>query len=83
VNQDPANSEQIAHWNEHGSRVNLGTLLVIPIETSLLYVQPLYLEAEQSRLPQLTRVIAAYEDRVVMEPTLAQALEALFSPTLR
>ena len=83
VNQDPAISEQIALWNEHGSRVNLGTLLVIPIETSLLYVQPLYLEAEQSRLPQLTRVIAAYEDRVVMEPTLAQALEALFSPTLR
>jgi uncharacterized membrane protein (UPF0182 family) len=83
VNQDPAISEQIALWNEHGSRVNLGTLLVIPIETSLLYVQPLYLEAEQGRLPQLTRVIAAYEDRVVMEPTLAQALEALFSPTLR
>ncbi|MFS8893551.1 UPF0182 family protein [Synechococcus sp. O70.1] len=83
VNQDPAISEQIALWNEHGSRVTLGTLLVIPIETSLLYVQPLYLEAEQSRLPQLTRVIAAYEDRVVMEPTLAQALEALFSPTLR
>jgi uncharacterized membrane protein (UPF0182 family) len=83
VNQDPAISEQIALWNEHGSRVNLGTLLVIPIETSLLYVQPLYLEAEQGRLPQLTRVIAAYEDRVVMEPTLARALEALFSPTLR
>jgi uncharacterized membrane protein (UPF0182 family) len=83
VNQDPAISEQIALWNEHGSRVNLGTLLVIPIETSLLYVQPLYLEAEQGRLPQLTRVIAAYEDRVVMEPTLAQALEALFSLTLR
>ncbi|MFS8778882.1 UPF0182 family protein [Synechococcus sp. W70.1] len=83
VNQDPAISEQIALWNEHGSRVSLGTLLVIPIETSLLYVQPLYLEAEQGRLPQLTRVIAAYEDRVVMEPTLAQALEALFSPTLR
>ena len=81
VNQDPAISEQIALWNEHGSRVNLGTLLIIPIETSLLYVQPLYLEAEQGRLPQLTRVIAAYEDRVVMEPTLGQALEALFSPT--
>ncbi len=81
VNQDPAISEQIALWNEHGSRVNLGTLLVIPIETSLLYVQPLYLEAEQGRLPQLTRVIAAYEDRVVMEPTLSQALEALFSST--
>lgn len=81
VNQDPAISEQIALWNEHGSRVNLGTLLVIPIETSLLYIQPLYLEAEQGRLPQLTRVIAAYEDRVVMEPTLSQALEALFSPT--
>jgi hypothetical protein len=80
VNQDPLISEQISLWNQHGSRVNLGTLLVIPIETSLLYVQPLYIEAEQGRLPQLTRVIAAYEDRVVMEPTLGQALEALFLP---
>ncbi len=80
VNQDPGISEQIALWNQHGSRVNLGTLLVIPIETSLLYVQPLYIEAEQGRLPQLTRVIAAYEDRVVMESTLSQALGNLFAP---
>ncbi|MEN9238239.1 MAG: UPF0182 family protein [Thermostichus sp. DG_1_6_bins_120] len=83
VNQDPGISEQIALWNQHGSRVNLGTLLVIPIENSLLYVQPLYIEAEQGRLPQLTRVIAAYEDRVVMGSTLNQALQELFSPSNR
>ncbi|NJK62849.1 MAG: UPF0182 family protein [Synechococcaceae cyanobacterium SM2_3_1] len=80
INQDPEISEQISLWNEHGSRVNQGNLLVIPIKNALLYVQSLYLEAEESRLPQLTRVLAAYEDQVVMTPTLDQALAALFPP---
>ncbi len=78
INQNPVISEQLSLWNEHGSRVNPGNLLVIPIENSLLYLQPLYLEAEESRLPQLTRIMAAYEDQVVMRPTLREALDFLF-----
>ncbi len=81
INQNPEISERISLWNEHGSRVNQGNLLVFPIENSLLYVQPLYLESEDSRLPQLTRILAAYEDQVVMEPTLETALEQLFNPS--
>jgi uncharacterized membrane protein (UPF0182 family) len=79
INQNPLISEQISLWNQQGSRVNQGNLLVIPVEHSLLYVQPLYLEAESSRLPQLTRVIVAYEDQVVMEPTLDAALQKIFT----
>ncbi len=83
INQNPQIAEQISLWNEHGSRVNQGNLLVIPIENSLLYIEPLYLEAEQSRLPQLTRVIAAYKDRVVMNHTLEESLEELFAEDSR
>ena len=65
-----------------GSRVIRGNLLVVPIENSLLYVSPLYLRAKTGQLPELKRVIAAYDDRVVMEETLAGALAALFKNTL-
>jgi len=61
-----------------GSRVIRGTLLVIPIENSILYVSPLYLRAEQGHLPELKRVIAAYGEHVAMKETLAEALSALF-----
>ena len=80
ISQNPLISEQISLWNQQGSRVNRGSLLIIPVEQSLLYVQPLYLEAENSKLPELTRVIVAYRDQVVMEPTLEAALAALFNP---
>lgn len=79
ISQNPIISEQISLWNQQGSRVNRGSLLIIPVEQSLLYVQPLYLEAENSKLPELTRVIVAYRDQVVMEPTLDAALKALFT----
>jgi uncharacterized membrane protein (UPF0182 family) len=69
ISQNPLISEQISLWNQQGSRVNRGSLLVIPVEQSLLYVQPLYLEAENSKLPELTRVIVVYRDQVVMEPS--------------
>jgi uncharacterized membrane protein (UPF0182 family) len=62
-----------------GSRVIRGNILVIPIESSILYVSPLYLRAEQGQLPELKRVIAAYGDQVVMKETLDAALSALFS----
>jgi uncharacterized protein len=78
INQDTEISRQLSLWNQLGSRVIRGHLIVIPIENSILYVSPLYLRAETGQLPELKRVIAAYNDRVVMEETLAQALTALF-----
>ncbi|HEY9805412.1 MAG TPA: UPF0182 family protein, partial [Candidatus Obscuribacterales bacterium] len=78
INQDPIISQQISLWNRQGSRAIQGNLLVIPIEQSLLYVEPLYLEAEQNSLPTLVRVIVAYENRIVMAETLDQALQAVF-----
>jgi uncharacterized membrane protein (UPF0182 family) len=78
INQDPVISQQISLWNRQGSRAIQGNLLVIPIEQSLLYVEPLYLEATQNRLPTLVRVIVAYENRIAMAPTLSEALQAIF-----
>ena len=78
VNQDPTISSQLTLWNQAGSRVNRGNLLVIPIEKSLIYVEPLYLQAETSKIPELTRVIVAYGNQVTMEPTLDAALTSIF-----
>jgi uncharacterized protein len=78
INQNTYISQQLSLWNQMGSRVIRGNLLVIPIENSILYVSPLYLRAEHGQLPELQRVIAAYGDRVVMKETLAEALLALF-----
>lgn len=78
INQNTDISQQISLWNQMGSRVIRGNLLVIPIEDSILYVSPLYLRAEHGQLPELKRVIAAYGDHVVMKETLAEALAALF-----
>ncbi|MEG4866177.1 MULTISPECIES: UPF0182 family protein [unclassified Microcoleus] len=78
INQDPVISEQISLWNRQGSKAIQGNLLVIPIEQSLLYVEPLYLEAERNSLPTLVRVIVAYENRIVMAENLDLALKAVF-----
>ncbi|WP_414526406.1 UPF0182 family protein [Nodularia chucula] len=78
INQDPIISQQISLWNRQGSRAVQGNLLIIPIEQSLLYVEPIYLEATQNRLPTLVRVIVAFENRIVMAPTLEQALQGIF-----
>ncbi len=78
INQDPEISRQITLWNQSGSRVIRGNLLVIPIKDAILYVQPLYLQATNSALPQLERVIVAFSDRIVMEPTFAEALARVF-----
>jgi uncharacterized protein len=78
INQNTEISQQLSLWNQMGSRVIRGHLIVIPIDNSILYVSPLYLRAETGQLPELKRVIAAYGDRVVMEETLADALAALF-----
>ena len=78
INQNTEISRQISLWDQRGSRVIRGDLLVIPIEESLLYVQPLYLQAEGGRIPELKRVVVAYENRVVMAETLDGALAELF-----
>lgn len=81
INQNTEISQQISLWNQMGSRVIRGNVLVIPVEHSVLYVSPLYLRAETGQLPELKRVIAAYGDRVVMADTLPQALTVLFQAT--
>jgi uncharacterized membrane protein (UPF0182 family) len=79
INQDPEISRQVSLWDQHGSEVIRGNLLVIPIEESLVYVQPLYLRAEGGGIPELKRVIVAYQNQVVMEETLEAGLARLFS----
>jgi hypothetical protein len=81
INQDPEISRQRTLWDQRGSSVNMGTLMVIPVEESLIYVQPLYLRAESVRIPELRRVIVAAENRIAMEPTLEAALARIFGET--
>ncbi|HEV8598765.1 MAG TPA: UPF0182 family protein [Gemmatimonadales bacterium] len=78
INQDTEVSRQVSLWDQGGSKVIRGDLLVIPIEQSLLYVQPLYLQAEGGRIPELKRVVVAYQNQVVMEETLDAGLTRLF-----
>jgi len=78
INQDQTISPQITLWNQQGSQVLWGTLMVIPIEESLVYVRPLYLRGQGGRIPELRRVVAAYQNQIVMEPTLDAALARLF-----
>jgi hypothetical protein len=94
INQDPEISSQRTLWGQEGSQVIMGNLLVVPIEDSLLYVQPLYLESTQTQLPQLKRVIVFYrapataasgnnvQQVVAMQPTLGEALTAAFGQSL-
>jgi len=78
INQDDRVASQVTLWDQSGSRVIYGNLLVIPVGDSLLYAQPLFLRAESSEIPELRRIVLVQGDRVVMEETLAGALQALF-----
>ncbi len=78
INQDTEISRQVSLWDQRGSKVIRGDLLVIPIEQSLLYVQPLYLQAEGGRIPELKRVVVAHQNQVVMGETLDDALNQIF-----
>lgn len=78
INQDAEISRQISLWDQRGSQVIQGPLLVIPIESSLIYVRPLYLKAETGKIPELKRVIVAYENKIAMEETLEQGLARIF-----
>lgn len=84
IDQNAYISQQLTLWGQKGSRVIRGSLLVIPIESSLLYVQPLYLVAsDEGGLPELRRVIVAYENEVVMEENLELGLQRLFGQRKR
>jgi uncharacterized protein len=78
INQDQVIAPQITLWNQQGSEVLQGALLVIPIEESLIYVRPFYLRAAGGRIPELARVVVAYRNQIVMERTLDDALARLF-----
>ena len=78
ISQDQVIAPQITLWSQQGSEVIQGTLLVIPIEESLIYIRPLYLRAKGGRIPELKRVIVAYQNQIVMEETLDQAISRIF-----
>jgi len=81
IDQDPLISQQLTLWNQRGSSVNRGNLIVIPINGALLYIEPIYLQAEASRLPELKRVVVSYRNRVAMESTLSESLARVLSGT--
>jgi uncharacterized membrane protein (UPF0182 family) len=78
IDQNPEISAQLSLWSQRGSQVIRGNLLVIPMEQSLLYVEPLYLQAESGQIPELKRVVVASGEKVVMADTLADGLVRLF-----
>jgi len=79
IDQDTEISQLLTLWDQQGSEVIRGNLLTIPLEQSFLYIEPVYLKASAAgALPQLKRVIVAYEDKVAMEETLQDALEVIF-----
>lgn len=78
IDQDTEISRELTLWDQRGSEVIRGELLVIPIEKALIYVQPIYLRAEGGRIPELKRVVVAYQNRVVMRETLEAGLATLF-----
>ncbi|HUK39557.1 MAG TPA: UPF0182 family protein, partial [Candidatus Acidoferrales bacterium] len=80
IDQDTTISQQLSLWNQTGSRVIRGNLLVIPIDDTLLYVEPLYLSAESRQLPELKRLIASTGDRVVMSTDVSSLFNALLTP---
>ncbi len=78
IDQDTAISSQFSLWNQSGSRVIRGNLLMIPIGAGNLFVEPIYLQAETSQLPELKRVVVANGNRIAMEPSLSRSLEVIF-----
>ena len=77
IDQEPNISREFSLWDQRGSRIIRGNLIVIPLNDSFLYVEPVYLESETSSLPELKRVIVASGERIIMRETLAEALEGL------
>jgi uncharacterized protein len=78
INQDPEISGQLTLWGQKGSSVIFGTMLVIPVKESLLYVQPLYLKADTGKIPELKRVVVVNDNKIAIGETLEQSLNKLF-----
>ena len=78
IDQQTEISRQITLWDQAGSRVLRGNLMVIPIEESFLYIEPIYLISDDVQIPQLQRVVVAYDDRLAMEPTLEASINQIF-----
>ena len=81
IDQDTEISRQLTLWDQRGSEVIRGELLVIPVEKALIYVQPIYLRAEGGKIPELKRVVVAFQNRVVMSETFESGLTQLFGAT--
>ena len=79
INQKPDISAELTLWGQHGSQVFKGNLLVIPINHSFIYVEPVYLQSQEGQIPELKRVIVIYTDRIEMRQTLDEALQAIFN----
>ncbi len=78
IDQNTEISKEFSLWNSSGSKYSRGNLFIIPIEQSLLYVEPVYLEATNSSIPEVKRVIVAYGDKIAYKETLSEALDSLF-----
>ncbi|MBN1176472.1 MAG: UPF0182 family protein [Dehalococcoidales bacterium] len=82
IQQDTVITEQLALWGRGGSRVLRGNLLLIPIEKSNIYVEPVFLQADAGGLPELKRVIVAVGEEIAMKPTLMESIEAVFGESI-
>ncbi|MBQ4595622.1 MAG: UPF0182 family protein, partial [Firmicutes bacterium] len=78
IDQNTEISKEFSLWNSSGSTYSRGNLFIVPIEDSLLYIEPVYLEATNSSIPEVKRVIVVYGDRIAYEETLADALNSMF-----
>ncbi len=78
IDQNAQLSGQLTLWNQQGSHVRRGTLLVIPCGQALLYAEPIYLQAQQSPMPELRLVVLALQDRLAYGPTFEAAMQSLF-----
>lgn len=79
IDSDTTIARELTLWGQGGSKVVRGNMMVVPIENSLLYVEPLYIKSNnESSLPELKQVIVAYGDKIVMRPTLEESIYALF-----
>src|SRR5690606_20432757 len=83
IDQDPEISQELALWRRGGSDVARGNLIVVPVGGTLVFVEPLFLEAQSAAIPQLERVILALGDRVVMRPSFDEAVAALLGGEAR
>ena len=78
INQDPDISQIFTLLDQQGSSVIKGNLFVVPINQSILYYQPIYLQGEQNPLPEFKFVVVVFQDRIIMEETLSEALDSIF-----